>query len=176
MSAPISPGGTSSVSASRSVATATSAPSAWARAASGARSRTRPSLAGYCSRTPNSRSAAKSIAPGGPTWTRIPSGSARAWTTAIVCGWQSSATKNPSRPGLASARHSVMASAAAVASSSSEALASGSPVRSATMVWKLRSASSRPCAISAWYGVYCVYQPGFSSTLRRTTAGVWQSW
>lgn len=28
-----------------------------------------------------------------------------------------------------------------------------------------------PCAISAWYGVYCVYQPGFSSTLRRMTAG-----
>jgi hypothetical protein len=27
------------------------------------------------------------------------------------------------------------------------------PVRSATMVWKLSSASSRPWAISGWYGV-----------------------
>ena len=41
-----------------------------------------------------------------------------------------------------------MASAAAVASSSSEAFASAMPVRSMTMVWKLSSASSRPCEIS----------------------------
>jgi hypothetical protein len=45
---------------------------------------------------------------------------------------------------------SVMASAAAVASSSMEALAIGMPVRSHTMVWKLTSASMRPCEISAW--------------------------
>ena len=55
-------------------------------------------------------------------------------------------------PASPTARHSVIASAAAVASSSSDAFASGSAVRSATIVWKLRSASSRPCAISAWYG------------------------
>jgi hypothetical protein len=48
---------------------------------------------------------------------------------------------------------SVIASAAAVASSSSEALAICMPVRSQTMVWKLSSASRRPCEISAWYGV-----------------------
>ena len=41
------------------------------------------------------------------------------------------------------------------------------------MVWKLSSASSLPCEISGWYGVYAVYQAGFSSTLRRITAGVW---
>ena len=69
-------------------------------------------------------------------------------------------------------RASVIASAAAVASSSIEAPASGSPVRSATMVWKFSSASSRPCEISGWYGVYAVYQAGFSSTLRRMTGGV----
>jgi hypothetical protein len=46
-----------------------------------------------------------------------------------------------------------MASAAAVASSSSEAVAMGRPVSSAVTVWKVKSASSRPCAISAWYGV-----------------------
>ena len=39
------------------------------------------------------------------------------------------------------------------ASSSMDALATGSPVRSPTMVWKLSSASSRPCEISGWYGV-----------------------
>ena len=39
---------------------------------------------------------------------------------------------------------SVMASAAAVASSSSDALATGRPVRSSTTVWKFSSASSRP--------------------------------
>jgi len=69
-----------------------------------------------------------------------------------------------------------IASAAAVASSSRDAPASGRPVSSLTMVWKLSSASSRPWAISAWYGVYCVYQPGFSSTFRRMTGGVIVSW
>ena len=47
---------------------------------------------------------------------------------------------------------SVIASAAAVASSSSEALARSMPVRSVTMVWKFSSASSRPWEISGWYG------------------------
>ena len=69
----------------------------------------------------------------------------------------------------------VIASAAAVPSSSSDADAISIPVRSLTIVWKLSSDSSRPCAISAWYGVYGVYQPGFSNTLRRITAGVWVS-
>ena len=45
---------------------------------------------------------------------------------------------------------SVIASAAAVASSSIEALAIARPVSSQTMVWKFTSASSRPCEISAW--------------------------
>ena len=40
--------------------------------------------------------------------------------------------------------------AAAVASSSSDALATSIPVRSVTIVWKLSSDSRRPCAISAW--------------------------
>ena len=49
--------------------------------------------------------------------------------------------------------HSVIASAAAVASSSIDALAIAMPVRSQTIVWKLSSASRRPCEISGWYGV-----------------------
>ena len=77
---------------------------------------------------------------------------------------------------LASARHRLIASAAAVASSSSDELATGRPVRSSIIVWKLSSASRRPCEISAWYGVYCVYQPGFSRMLRWMTFGVTQSW
>ena len=40
------------------------------------------------------------------------------------------------------------------------------------MVWKLSNDSNRPWAISAWYGVYGVYHPGFSKTLRRMTGGV----
>ena len=71
---------------------------------------------------------------------------------------------------------SVMASAAAVASSSSEALATGRPVRSSTTVWKFSSASSRPCEISGWYGVYAVYQAGFSRTFRWITPGVTVPW
>ena len=46
-----------------------------------------------------------------------------------------------------------IASPAAVASSSSDAFATGSPVRSISICWKVISASSRPCEISAWYGV-----------------------
>ena len=71
---------------------------------------------------------------------------------------------------------SVRASPAAVPSSSSEALAVVRPVRSATIVWKLISASSRPWEISGWYGVYAVYQDGSSRTLRRMTAGVTVGW
>jgi len=51
------------------------------------------------------------------------------------------------------AKHMPIASAAAVASSSNDAPASGRPVRSLTTVWKFRIASIRPWAISAWYGV-----------------------
>ena len=46
------------------------------------------------------------------------------------------------------------------------------PVRSATIVWKSSSASSRPCEISGWYGVYAVYHAGFSRMLRKMTPGV----
>jgi hypothetical protein len=67
---------------------------------------------------------------------------------------------------------SVIASAAAVPSSSSEALAVGSRVRSDTTVWKFSSASSRPWEISGWYGVYAVYHAGFSTSWRWITEGV----
>ena len=41
-----------------------------------------------------------------------------------------------------------------------------------TTVWNVSSASRRPWLISGWYGVYAVYQAGFSSTCRRMTGGV----
>ena len=83
----------------------------------------------------------------------MPIASARVRTTSIVWGRVSaSTTKGPVALRLAR-RTSVIASAAAVASSSSDALAVGRPARSATTVWKLSSASSRPWEISGWYGV-----------------------
>jgi hypothetical protein len=98
---------------------------------------------------------------------------ARVRSTATVCGRQSASTTNGASAGAFDTRRaSAIPSAAAVASSSSEAFAVCRPVRSATIVWKFSRASSRPCEISGWYGVYAVYQAGFSSTFRRITAGV----
>ena len=112
----------------------------------------RPSVVGYWTSAPQKSSDGSNFA-GLPTTTVIPSHFARISTTAIVCGWQSSATKNFCRVSPVIPWHMVIASAAAVPSSSSDAPASGRPVSSEIMVWKLRSASRRPCATSAWYGV-----------------------
>src|SRR6266545_548023 len=96
----------------------------------------RPSVVGYWTSAPKR---SRQVAPpasspaGSPTSIRIPSGSARVRRTAIVCGWQLSATKKPRRPPSPSAWHMCIASAAAVASSRSDALARGSAVRSATI-------------------------------------------
>ena len=114
----------------------------------GARSRTWPDDPGLASRAPNTWSG-MSVA-GSPTTTWMPKGSARVATTAMVCGWQSESMKNTSES-LEPPRWAIaMASAAAVPSSSSDAPASGRPVRSLTIVWKLSSASRRPCEISGW--------------------------
>ncbi|CFN77527.1 Uncharacterised protein [Bordetella pertussis] len=65
----------------------------------------------------------------------MPRPSARVRTTSSVCGWQCCDTKNTGLDERLPRRASVMASAAAVPSSSSEALEMSRPVRSATMVW-----------------------------------------
>jgi hypothetical protein len=133
---------------------------------------------GYWSTTPNTfLLAAKSKAIASVTTTSTACATARVRMTSIVCGWHWSDTSRARRSSEA-LNDSIMciASAAAVASSSNDAFATSSAVRSLTTVWKLRSASRRPCETSAWYGVYCVYQAGFSSTLRRMTGGVTQSW
>ncbi len=111
----------------------------------------------------------------------MPIASARVRTRSMVCGRASASTTNgplalPPFDRGSPRRTSVIASAAAVPSSSSEALAVGRPVRSPITVWKLSSASSRPCEISGWYGVYAVYQLGSSSTFRRITGGVIVPW
>ncbi len=150
-SAPHAPGGRSSVKASRSLATTSRAPAACTRAATSSSSKSAPSLAGYWTRAPNTFSSQRNRCRSATTTSR-PSGSARVLTTSMVCGWQWSATRKTLARGRRSSRrrHSVMASAAAVASSRREALATGMAVSSETMVWKLRSASRRPWAISAW--------------------------
>jgi deoxyinosine 3'endonuclease (endonuclease V) len=138
------------VSASRSLATTTSAPAALAFSTKGRQSITAPSVAGYCTSTP-SVGLAKSYVAASPTTTRTPLGLARARTTSMVCGWQVREMKKVRAFSLGcTARHRFMASAAAVPSSSIEALAMAMPVRSQTSVWKLRIASRRPCEISAW--------------------------
>ena len=88
---------------------------------------------------------------GSSTTTSRPIGSARAATTAMVWGWQAPSTtkRSPLRPRPTRCSR-VMASAAAVDSSSSEALARSIAVNSQTMVWKLSSASRRPWDISGW--------------------------
>jgi hypothetical protein len=74
----------------------------------------------------------------------MPSGAARVHTTSIVCGCASASMRKTS-PALPFKRCNIaIASAAAVASSSSDAFASSMPVRSLTIVWKLSNASSRP--------------------------------
>jgi hypothetical protein len=80
----------------------------------------------------------------------MPSQRARVRMTAITCGWHAASTKNAFCAVFVARCISPIASPAAVASSSSEAFATGSPVRSISICWKASSASSRPCEISAW--------------------------
>ncbi|MPN25398.1 hypothetical protein SDC9_172807 [bioreactor metagenome] len=146
MSAPHSPGGVSSVSASRSVATMAAACLAWMASTSAFQSAIQPLLAGYwmmtAKKSPASSASHSSLELA--TLTSMPSGAARVCTTSMVCGCASPAITMVLLLDLTERLASVIASAAAVASSSMEALAIGMPVRSQTMVWKLTSASMRP--------------------------------
>ena len=88
-----------------------------------------------------------------PTRNSMPCGMARVVITAKVCGKMFSSTKTTLAPAFCWVRERrayimVTASAAAVASSSSEQLASGIAVRSQTAVWKFINASSIPCDTS----------------------------
>ncbi len=84
----------------------------------------------------------------------MPNGSLRVSSTSSVCGKICLSTKSWQRPCLTASRERSayimsMASAAAVASSRSEQLAICIPVSEMIAVWKLSSASRRPCEISA---------------------------
>ena len=72
---------------------------------------------------------------------------------AFVCGSASASTAKTLEEVFEARRASSIASTTAVDSSSIDAFAVVRPVSSATMVWKLMSASRRPCEISGWYGV-----------------------
>ena len=65
----------------------------------------------------------------------MPKGSARVRMTSMFCGWQASSTKKTLDFDLAERCAMVIASAAAVDSSKSEALAMSRPVRSQIIVW-----------------------------------------
>ena len=117
-----------------------------------------PSVAGYCSEHAEDVGRRRSRTPSASPTTHLDAERPRRACAPprSSAGGSPSDTRKPARRGSsslgagASACSMCIASAAAVASSSSEALATGSPVRSATIVWKLSSASSRPCEISAW--------------------------
>ena len=111
----------------------------------------------------------------------MPRWKARPVNTSIVCGKVFASTKYLFAPACSFAlerlwKNKIIASAPAVPSSNKLPFAIGNEVKSVTMVWKFNIASRRPCAISAWYGVYAVYQPGFSKTFRRITVGVKVGW
>ncbi len=72
---------------------------------------------------------------------------------AFVWGSASASTANTFDAVFDARRASSIASTTAVDSSSIDAFAVVRPVSSATIVWKLISASRRPCEISGWYGV-----------------------
>ena len=85
----------------------------------------------------------------------MPNGSLRVSSRSSVCGKRLRSTKSCVRPSFTASRlrrANIMsiASAVAVPSSSSEQLAISMPVSESTAVWKLSSASRRPCEISAW--------------------------
>ncbi len=102
-------------------------------AISSVKSRIWPLVPGYWNSAPNTLSGSNSD--GSATITSMPSGSARVLITAIFCGWQAASTKNAPAFDFATRCAMVIASAQAVASSSSEAPATSSPVRSEIIVW-----------------------------------------
>ena len=125
------------------------------RAASmiGAMSGISPDVPGYCSKTPNTDATSSSVF-GSPTTTSYPSGVARVVTTSIVCGWHPASTKNAMfwfLPDTLHQGHRLGSRRSFI--EQAMRWRSRCPVRSATAVWKLRSASSLPWEISGWYGV-----------------------
>ena len=150
MSAPISPGGgVMTVRASRSAPSAVNAPRSWASATRADQSVTRPLEPGSCAITPKNSPLRQAVAQvGGDDLDPQRLGPRREHRGGLRKRSQSTASRL-TEPRAARCIN-VIASAAAVASSSIEALATSMPVRSEIMVWKFSNASSRPWLISGW--------------------------
>src|SRR3546814_8621544 len=86
----------------------------------------------------------------------MPRGSARVRTTAMVCGWVSASTKKALAACLVERRIRVIASAAAVDSSSIDALAMSIAVRSVTIVRSEEHTSELPSLMRISYAVFCL--------------------
>src|SRR3546814_10183835 len=118
----------------------------------------RPKVSGYCSSTPKLSTLAASAS--SPTCSSMPSPPARVRSTSSVCGCMLFETKNTLDFDRDERLARVIASAAAVASSSSEALAISMPVRSATMVWKLIRSEEHTSELQSLmrnsYAVFCL--------------------
>ena len=84
-----------------------------------------------------------------PTTSSKPKYLARVFITFSVCGYTRLSTKKRSDFTLPTRCAIAIASAAAVASSKSDAPATSKPVKSMHTCWKFNRASKRPCAISA---------------------------
>ncbi len=111
----------------------------------------RPVAPGYWMKAPNAPSAgtnAPSAGTNAPSTISMPTAAARWWRSAFVCGSASASTRKTFDVDFEARRATSMPSTTAVDSSSIDAFAVASPVRSVTIVWKLMSASRRPCEIS----------------------------
>ena len=133
MSAPCSPALLPRTAASGSVARIDVMPAARAAAKVAVRSRTRPVVDGFCSSSPKAVASACSASTSTST-TSISSACARVRTTSMVCGCTSCPTRKRRRCPRDCEKAMYIASAAAVPSSSSDALETASPVRSAMSV------------------------------------------
>ena len=110
-------------------------------------STTSPDVVGYWNNAPKMSWFTASSAL--PTIISKPNCSARVVTTSIVCVCTSSAIKKALAFLAFDTRFArPIASAAAVDSSSNDALAKSRPVKSRVIVWKFNNDSKRPCAIS----------------------------
>ncbi len=109
----------------------------------------RPDAPGNCTITPKKSPSGRPSRRSAVTIS-MRSGSALVASTAAVWVNRSASTSSRCEVPRVARCINVMASAAAVPSSSIEALAISQPVRSAIMVWKFSRASSRPWLISGW--------------------------
>ncbi len=117
-------------------------------------SQTRPDAPGSWAMTPKeSGRSAGAVSASGSSTSSMPVACARWRSSAFDWGSRSVSMTSADDADFEARRASSIASTTAVPSSSIDAFAMSRPARSATIVWKLMSASSLPWLISGWYGV-----------------------